>query len=94
MDMQTVIVRAFRGQPLRRVTHECANGRVYVSSERAIRLAQSGALPAVGFPVEDTFVFDAEVFERLARAWSKDGETKPDDWRELKPLADAAPLIC
>ena len=94
MDTQIVIVRAFGGQPLRRVTHAIRNGRVYVSSERAIRLAEDGTLPPVGFPIEDAFVFDGPVFERLSAAWATHSTTTREDWSSLTPLADAIPVIC
>jgi hypothetical protein len=94
MQRHDVIVRAFRGRPLRRVTHEIQNGRAYVSSERAIRLAETGEMPAVGFPLEDTFVFDAVVFDRLSAAWDLNQRTDPADWKALTPLAAAILVGC
>lgn len=94
MRQHDVIVRAFRGRPLHRVTHEIKNGRAYVTSQRAIRLAETGEMAAVGFPLEDTFVFDAVVFERLSAAWDQRQATDPSDWKALTPLADAVLVGC
>lgn len=77
------------GSHLRRVTYEIANGHVYVATERAIRMAETGELPAVGFPLDDAFVFDAVELQRLEATWERDATTQDADWSRLRPLADA-----
>lgn len=90
MPHPLVMVRQYDGSPLRRVAVCVGNGRIYVSSERAIEAAESGALPPVGFPNEDVFAFEARTFDQMVEDW-KTG--RPVTWDQLQPyrVADSLP---
>jgi hypothetical protein len=71
-----VIARAFGGIALVRRVWEAANGLVYLSSDAEFSKLRAGreALPPIGFPASDVFVYDEAVE-------LKGGTT---DWRKLK----------
>jgi uncharacterized protein YraI len=86
MDYPLVIVRQFDGRALRRVAMQQQNGRVYVSSERAIRAAEDGAIPPVGFEFKDVFAFDAPAYESLSALQAGKSALESDIWKCLKPF--------
>lgn len=76
----TVIARAFGGVALVRRVWEVANGLVYLCSDAEFNKLEAGgeALPPIGFPAEDVFVFEAEALKANESVkWSKLKQWKP-----------------
>ena len=71
-----VIARAFGGVGLVRRVWEAANGLVYLCSDAEFDKLQAGreALPPIGFPASDVFVYEAKALQ-------KNGAV---DWATLK----------
>ena len=72
-----VIARAFGGVALVRRVWEAANGLVYLCSDAEFDKLQAGreALPPIGFPASDVFVYEAQAIKDK-------GGVK---WANLKP---------
>lgn len=81
MNRNVVIVRDFRGTPLRRVAQRAANGLIFVLCERV----DSDSPPAIGCPETDVFAFDDHEFAALEAAWQKAGVVSDAQWARLKP---------
>lgn len=86
MNMQPVIARAHRAEPLRRVALSTANGLIYLACEQALAEVEDGALPSIGFPESDVFVWNERVFLEMQAKWTEDGETAPEQWDRLTPF--------
>jgi hypothetical protein len=51
------------------------------------------AMPAkpisiIGFPPEDVFAFDEQIFQELSAEWRSATKTSTDKWRQLKRAAN------
>jgi hypothetical protein len=92
MEKQLVIVRDYRGTPLRRVAWRSESGRILVSSERALAATESGQLPAIGCPEGDIFQYDTAKFDQLEKEWNENNRVCDDSWSILTPLSAAVPL--
>ena len=79
MRGDTVIVRAYRGEPLMRRVWDADTRLVYLCSERQFQGLWRGelrVLPPLGFPREDVFVYDAALLAELEERW----QTDPTVW--------------
>jgi hypothetical protein len=85
MHGEKVIVRAFGGEPLVRLTWEMYPAVVYICNDEGYQklLASEEWMP-VGFPREDVFHYDSELIGRLMEKWQDD----PSIWQHLKPWQD------
>lgn len=81
MDHTAVIVRAHGGEPLKRAATEIHERLVYISNPAWC--TESGD---VGFPQQDVFVYDEDVFFALCQQWERDGKTNPETWARLRRL--------
>jgi hypothetical protein len=80
MRGQLVIARAFQGGLLVRRVWEAANGLVYLATDAEYRKLEAGleALPPIGFPANDVFVYDKAVATAKAKPqWDKLKAWKP-----------------
>jgi hypothetical protein len=75
-----VIARAFGGEALVRRVWEAANGLVYLCSDAEFEKLQKGsdALPPIGFPASDVFVYEADALKQQ-------GIVKWADLKQWKP---------
>lgn len=85
MQRPVVIVRDYRGKPLKRVALQGGDGRILISSERALAAVEAGLIPAIGCPQEDLFQFDPNKFDHLEKEWKENGRLSPEAWRGLAP---------
>jgi hypothetical protein len=84
MDGRFVIVRAFGGEPLKRVVVNIGEKLVYIANPDLLSRVQSGESSAVGFPPNDVYIYEDIAFSRLASEWGETGQTK--SWNLLKRL--------
>ncbi len=84
--MTQVIVRAFEGEPLQRVVVSIGERLVYVASPELIPSVTAGNSEPVGFPKEDVFEFEREVFDTLRAAWAMGHRQpgSPELWGRLR----------
>lgn len=82
-----VLVRGFRGQPLRRTWVGKLGHSVLVIHPDRTRDLSDSRLGAVGFPEGDVFVFDPELYNRLDAIWDAIGSTDPENWSEAIPFS-------
>lgn len=77
-----VLVRAFRGKPLKREAVG-SNGRlVYVAAPGAIPAKGINKTTGVGFPAEDVYCFNSMAYESLSAEFGRTGEIGRAEWRE------------
>jgi hypothetical protein len=81
-----VIVRDFRGEPLRRVALFTDMDAVYTASVFAVE-ANLGYPPPTAVPRRDTFQWDDAIYARLKAQWREHAETDNATWKELKPFS-------
>jgi hypothetical protein len=74
-----VIARDYSGTPLVRRVWESCSKLIYLSEDGEFQKLSTGgcALSPVGFPVEDVFVYDPVVFEKLAGGLLEWGSLRP-----------------
>ncbi len=88
--MHIALVRAYKGEPLKRVVIECGKRVVYVANpNRMVEIASGQSYP-VGFPYEDVFKFDSDLYARLSGEWESSGQTGPSLWRQAVLLTARA----
>lgn len=78
--MDAVLIRASRGQPVKRLAVKRESGCVHAVNPEYIQQFNDGVISPIGFPSEDVFRFDEVRFRALELTWSQLGETKPQDW--------------
>lgn len=88
MQKKRVIVRASGGEPLERIVMGRGRRVIYLANPHRISAELSGETDPVGFPVEDVFAFNDQVYEALCLQWQKTQATKNADWEALRPYHD------
>jgi hypothetical protein len=83
----TVIVRAFKGEPLQRVVLDAYDTRVVVAHPDLLDRVKSGESSPLTVPRTDVFAFDPDAFQRLSSEWRENGATDARSWRGLAPWA-------
>lgn len=84
MDSHTVIARAFRGEPLKRVLIEVSDRSAYLANPDLLDAVISGHSMPVGFPIEDIYLFEKEPFFELSAEWESAGKTRDHTWGRLR----------
>jgi hypothetical protein len=79
-----VIIRAFEGEPLRRVVVDAYEGRVLVAHPDSLVRLESGDTSPLSVPRSDVFEFDGDLFQRLVDEWNHLGETRAVTWKALR----------
>ncbi|PBB84589.1 hypothetical protein [Mesorhizobium sp. WSM3876] len=72
-------------KPLVRTVHGRTKRLVYLSNPEHEASIRSGESTPLGFPIEDVYEYDAEIFAEMEAAWRKG---TPTLHRALRPLAD------
>lgn len=80
-----VMARAFRGEPLCRVAVDHGNGLIYIANPARLDSVRKGESFPVGFPKEDVFTYDEQIFRRLRDQWEERGTTDPELWQKALP---------
>jgi hypothetical protein len=65
---------------------ECGERVIYLANPDKVAAVQAGYSFPVGFPTEDVFDFDPELYDRLRSQWDRDGRTDPQLWNEATPF--------
>jgi hypothetical protein len=86
MEYPLVLARAYRGEPLRRVLVEQTERAAFLVNPDSLAAFTAGENGPAGFPIEDVFEFDAEVYSRLRTQWVADSRTDDALWRAARPL--------
>ena len=84
MDGERVLVRADRLRPAVLLVVGLGERVVYLARPDGFGEARAKA-GGVGFPREDVFRFDANLFARLESEWKREGRTSPALWAEGLP---------
>lgn len=82
MRQTLVTARARGGEPVKRTIVAEMGGTVYLSNPAALDRVLRGEILPIGFPANDVFAYDAEVFCRLRDSWER-GVTP--DWSIASP---------
>jgi hypothetical protein len=82
-----VLAIASGGKPLKRMLIGVGDRVFYLANPERIAAVEAGETEPIGFPQEDVFQFDEDVFAALADQWARQRETDPAIWRKLKPYA-------
>lgn len=86
-----VLVRAFEGQPLRRILVEESPDILYVANPRYLGEVQDGHSRPIGFYRRDCFAWDEDAFERLAKSYAAEKRTRPEAWSGMPPFDGRTP---
>ena len=71
MNSPYAIVRAYGGEPLKRVAVESQRGLIYIVNPALSEAVKSGGSLPVGIQPSDVFEFDPDVFAALRGAWDR-----------------------
>lgn len=88
MDGERVLVRADRLRPAVLLVVRPGDRVIYLSHPDRFGEAKAKA-GGIGFPREDVFRFDADLFARLESQWNREGRTSPSLWAEGVPYGEA-----
>ncbi len=86
-----VLARAYRSEPLRRIAIETGEQVVYLANPEYLREIEAGESDPVGYPKEDVFEFDADLYRQLLDQWEREGRTDDALWRAARPVAPVLP---
>jgi hypothetical protein len=82
-----VLAMASGGKPIKRILMGIGDRVFYLANPERIAAIEAGKTEPVGFPREDVFELDEDVFAALAEQWARQRATDPATWRRLKPYA-------
>ncbi|MDB5734501.1 MAG: hypothetical protein JWN16_1138 [Alphaproteobacteria bacterium] len=83
VENKEVIARGYGGEPLRRVAVDGAKRVIYITTEDGLPMVLDGKREPTGFPKEDIFLFNSDVYKKLREQWDDSGTTDPLVWRSL-----------
>jgi hypothetical protein len=80
MAYPLVLARAFRGEPLRRLLVKMTDRAAFLVNPDYLGAVESGKSGAAGFPAEDVFEFDADLYNQLRKQWEAERRTDDALW--------------
>lgn len=84
------LVRAYDGEPLRRVVIAAETDVLYVADPRYLDQIKSGRSKPIGFRRVDCFAWDEKAFEALSEAYATAAQTVTEAWIALPPFVGTA----
>ena len=84
LEYPLVLARAYRGEPLRRVVVEHTDRAASLVNPDALAAFAAGEIGPAGFPIEDVFEFDDDLYRRLRAQWEAHGRTDDALWRSAQ----------
>lgn len=87
MKIGLVLARAYMGEPTKAVEVERRPGVVFLSHPDMVSKVKANQVEPVGFPEEDIFEFDSDLYELLTSEWDA-GQRPPTSWAAARPLFD------
>jgi hypothetical protein len=88
MTYPEVMARAFRGEPWRCFALRTTDRAAFLAGTDSLEAIEAGEGQPVGFPIEDVFEFDAELYGRLHEQWEREGRTDDMLWRSARPYTE------
>jgi hypothetical protein len=88
MAYPLVLARAYGGEPLRRFVIQTTDRAVFLVNPDFLAAVEAGERGPAGFPIEDVFEFDAELYARLRVQWEREGRTDDALWRSAQPYSE------
>lgn len=85
-----VLVRAFEGQPLKRIVVRATDDILYVANPQGLDRVLAGESKAIGFRRQDCFAWSEQAFERLAKAYAAKSRTDMAEWADVRAFAGHA----
>ena len=85
MRDRMVLARAYLGEPAKMVEVGRRPGVVFLSNPDLLSRVEANQIDPIGFPEEDIFAFDAELYDRLRSEWEQ-GQQPPSSWKAATPL--------
>lgn len=87
MQNERALARAYGDCPREAVVWEVRGNLVYLSNPRSIDRVERGETSPVGYPCEDVFVFDEELYGNLARAYRENRNDLSGLWELVISLS-------
>lgn len=81
-----VIARAYGGEPIKRVAMGVGPRVVYLANPDRVAAVESGTSAPVGFPEEDVFQFEENIYRRLTAQWAAHPNLMREAWSALEPF--------
>ena len=85
MVFPVVMARAWRGEPWRCLLVEMTARTAYLVGEESEAALSAGDCEAIGFPAEDIFEFDPDLYRRLAEQWASQRRADDRLWNLAEP---------
>ncbi|WP_449410673.1 hypothetical protein [Methylobacterium komagatae] len=85
-DPHLALIRAYDGEPLKRVVVHEGRDCYYVANPKLIDVILQGTSGPIGFRRHDCFSWNANAFERLAELYATQGHTDHEAWIGLPPF--------
>lgn len=87
MGIRLVLARAYLGEPAKMVEIERRPGVVLLSNPDLVSRVEANQIDPIGFPEEDIFAFDADLYDRLKMEWEQ-GQQPPQSWKAARPAPE------
>jgi hypothetical protein len=85
-----VVAMASGGKPLKRILMGIGDRVFYLANPERIAAIEAGSTEPIGFPQEDVFELDEDVFAILAEQWARQRATDPETWGRLRRYSAAS----
>jgi hypothetical protein len=88
MAYPAVMAKAYRGEPWRCFALRTTERAAFLAGSNSLEAVEAGECQPVGFPIEDVFEFDADLFRKLSEQWEREGRTDDALWRLARPYSE------
>jgi hypothetical protein len=89
-DLHLALVRAYDGEPLKRVVIGAGPDVFYVANPSYLDAIKHGRSQPIGFRRVDCFAWDETAYETLCEAYTTAGKTEAEAWISLPPFRGTA----
>ncbi len=86
MAYPVAMARAWRGEPWRCVVVQSTGRATFLTAQDQVAAIDAGEIAPIGFPAEDVYEFDRDIFDALRRQWESQHQTDDRLWHTAVPF--------